>query len=179
MPLAHQAPGGAGRAGGAGGAGVRAGGRGSAVVKRQPWNNEFADVKPRGEENVANLAPSAPRAPPPQRAPPGLNGGGRAPLPPAGTPAPVASELLGETIAKCQQHIYVGDRVRDRHSGRMGVAMYIGPADFARGNTVVGLRLDAKRTTTDCDGKFKGERYFRCTSGHGLYIPFEDAEDAE
>ena len=37
----------------------------------------------------------------------------------------------------------------------MGIVMYVGPAEFARGATVVGLRLDAKRTTTDCDGKYK------------------------
>jgi len=54
--------------------------------------------------------------------------------------------------------------------------MYVGPADFANGKTVCGLRLDRQRTTTDCDGKYRGERYFRCTPGHGLYIPIEDAE---
>jgi len=57
-----------------------------------------------------------------------------------------------------------------------GTCLYLGPADFARGKEVCGLRLDAKRTTTDCDGKYRGERYFRCTPGHGLYIPLEDAE---
>ena len=40
------------------------------------------------------------------------------------------------------------------------------------------MRLDKKRTTTDCDGKYRGERYFRCTAGHGLYIPRADAEYA-
>ena len=35
---------------------------------------------------------------------------------------------------------------------------------------------DKARTTTDCDGKYRGERHFRCTPGHGLYIPLEDAE---
>lgn len=54
--------------------------------------------------------------------------------------------------------------------------MYVGAADFARGKEVCGLRLDKIRTTTDCDGKYRGERYFRCTPGHGLYIPVEDAE---
>mmetsp|Transcript_9630 Transcript_9630/g.24926 ORF Transcript_9630/g.24926 Transcript_9630/m.24926 type:complete len:819 (-) Transcript_9630:139-2595(-) len=194
MPMAHNA-GNAGRGPGTG-PGAGRGGRGPNVAKRPPWNNEFAagDI-PRGQaENIANLAP-------PQRAPAGVPAGGAGrpgagrPLPapvsrtPLGAPggggvAPVpaaagrqfVSEALNKTLPRCQQHIYVGDRVRDRHSGRLGVAMYVGPAEFARGNTVVGLRLDNARTTTDCDGKFKGERYFRCTPGHGLYIPFEDAE---
>ena len=56
--------------------------------------------------------------------------------------------------------------------------MYVGPADFSNGKTVCGVRLDKQRTTTDCDGKYRGERYFRCTPGHGLYIPIEDAEFA-
>jgi len=54
--------------------------------------------------------------------------------------------------------------------------MYVGPADFAFRKIVCGLRLDKKRTTTDCDGKYQGERHFRCTAGHGLYIPIDDAE---
>ena len=44
---------------------------------------------------------------------------------------------------------------------------------------VCGVRLDVKRSTTDCDGKYRGERYFRCTPGHGLYIPLDDAEFLE
>merc|ERR1719238_2599605 len=58
----------------------------------------------------------------------------------------------------------------------MGVCMYVGAAAFANGKMVCGLRLDKMRTTTDCDGKYRGERYFRCSPGHGLYIPLEDAE---
>jgi len=47
--------------------------------------------------------------------------------------------------------------------------MYIGPALFAAGDIVVGIRLDEKRTTSDCDGSYKGERYFRCQAGYGIY----------
>ena len=39
-----------------------------------------------------------------------------------------------------------------------------------------GVRRASERSTTDCDGKYRGERHFRCTPGHGLYIPLEDAE---
>ena len=84
-------------------------------------------------------------------------------------------ETLASTLPAFKKTVHVGDRVKDRHSGRVGTCLYVGPADFARGKDVCGLRLDAKRTTTDCDGKYRGERYFRCSPGHGLYIPLDDA----
>ena len=39
---------------------------------------------------------------------------------------------------------------------------------------VVGLRLDEKRTTSECDGKYDGERLFRCKPGFGIFVPVED-----
>ncbi|OLP98958.1 Protein CfxQ [Symbiodinium microadriaticum] len=54
--------------------------------------------------------------------------------------------------------------------------MYIGPAGFAGGDTVVGVKLDEKRSTSDCDGLYKGERYFRCQPGHGIYQAVEEVE---
>ncbi len=39
---------------------------------------------------------------------------------------------------------------------------------------MVGVKLDEKRSTSDCDGKQKGERYFRCPAGYGLYVPLDD-----
>jgi len=97
--------------------------------------------------------------------PPAADGGGERVL-----------ESLNATLHKFRAAIHVGDRVKDRHSGRLGTCLFVGPADFAKGKEVCGLRLDKARTTTDCDGKYRGERHFRCTPGHGLYIPLEDAE---
>ena len=85
-------------------------------------------------------------------------------------------ESLQATLPSYKKLVHVGDRVIDKHSKRTGICMYVGPAEFAKGKEVCGLRLDKKRSTTDCDGKYRGERYFRCTPGHGLYIPLEDAE---
>lgn len=83
------------------------------------------------------------------------------------------------------QPMYVGDSVKLKSSGRSGVVMYIGPASFAGGDTVVGVKLEEKRSSSDCDGKYKGERYFRCSAGFGIYqtrdevelVPPEEAEE--
>jgi hypothetical protein len=74
------------------------------------------------------------------------------------------------------QKCYVGDRAKIKGTPRCGEVMYVGPADFAAGATVVGLRLDQKRTTSMCDGKYKGERYFRCQAAYGQYVPIDDIE---
>ena len=74
------------------------------------------------------------------------------------------------------QRVYVGDRARDRGSQRCGEVMYVGPAEFAKGKTCVGLKLAKKRSQSMCDGKYHGERYFRCQPGFGQYIPIDDAE---
>jgi adenylylsulfate kinase-like enzyme len=77
------------------------------------------------------------------------------------------------------QKLYVGDRAKIRGTPRVGEVMYVGPADFAHGKTVVGLKLNHKRTTSMCDGKYHGERYFRCQPGYGQYVPLSDAEVLE
>jgi SpoVK/Ycf46/Vps4 family AAA+-type ATPase len=104
------------------------------------------------------------------------NKGGGTPHQQENKPPGYVQESLATTLPRFSKPVHVGDRVRDKHSKREGVCMYVGKADFAKGREVCGLRLDNKRTTTDCDGKYRGERYFRCTPGHGLYIPIEDAE---
>lgn len=51
-----------------------------------------------------------------------------------------------------------------------GTCLYVGPADFARGKEVCGVRLDMRRTTTDCDGKYRGtqQEMRKTKSGHQL-----------
>lgn len=61
-------------------------------------------------------------------------------------------------------------------NGRLGEVMYIGPANFANGSIVVGVKLDDKRSSSDCDGKYKGERYFRCSAGYGIYVARDEVE---
>ena len=70
--------------------------------------------------------------------------------------------------------VYVGDRAEV--AGRKGSVMFVGPAEFAGGGIVVGLRLDEKRTTSECDGKYDGERLFRCKPGFGIFVPVEDVK---
>ncbi|CAK9019211.1 unnamed protein product [Durusdinium trenchii] len=73
--------------------------------------------------------------------------------------------------------MYVGDRVKLKGPPvRHGEVMYIGPAAFAGGETVVGIKLDEKRSTSDCDGMYKNERFFRCQPGHGIYQALEEVE---
>jgi hypothetical protein len=103
-------------------------------------------------------------------------GGGRPAVQEKPTSADYVKESLQATLPRFQRSVHVGDRVIDKHSKRTGICLYVGPAEFAKGKDVCGMRLDKKRSTTDCDGKYRGERHFRCTPGHGLYIPVEDAE---
>merc|ERR1719502_1248617 len=73
--------------------------------------------------------------------------------------------------------VYVGERAEVQSgSKRQGEVMYVGPAEFHGGRVVVGLRLDEKRPGSDCDGKHKGERFFKCLPGYGLYVPLEDVK---
>lgn len=98
--------------------------------------------------------------------------------------APGSARAGGGALAKAQsldgtldpKPLYIGDRVKLLSSGREGEVMYIGPAKFANGDQVVGVKLDEKRVTSDCDGKYKGERYFRCTAGYGIYQLKEEVE---
>lgn len=91
--------------------------------------------------------------------------------PTAGT---AANEPEFQTINP--QRVYVGDRAKIKGTPRTGEVMYVGPADFARGTIVVGLKLTHKRTTSMCDGKYRGERYFRCQPAYGQYVPIADVE---
>ncbi len=94
---------------------------------------------------------------------------------------PTAKTSPGETEFATinPQRVYVGDRAKIKGTPRVGEVMYVGPADFARGTDVVGLKLQHKRTTSMCDGKYQGERYFRCQPGYGQYVPLADVEVLE
>mmetsp|Transcript_43939 Transcript_43939/g.135783 ORF Transcript_43939/g.135783 Transcript_43939/m.135783 type:complete len:835 (+) Transcript_43939:122-2626(+) len=123
----------------------------------------------------ASPAPAGPKvnaAPAGPKAAVGTPRGPPSARPPAGGAAPVKS--LDGTISP--KPLYVGDRVKLKGSNRCGEVMYVGPATFAGGDTVVGIKLDEKRTTSDCDGKHKGERYFRCSPGNGLYQSMDEVE---
>jgi SpoVK/Ycf46/Vps4 family AAA+-type ATPase len=75
------------------------------------------------------------------------------------------------------QRIVAGDRVKITSSDREGKAMYVGTAKFAGvGKTVVGICLDQKRSTSMCDGKYRGERHFRCAAGFGVYTMEDEVE---
>jgi hypothetical protein len=74
------------------------------------------------------------------------------------------------------QRIVPGDRVKIISSDREGKAMYVGTAKFAPGKTVVGICLDQKRSSSMCDGKYRGERHFRCAGGFGVYTLEDEVE---
>ena len=86
------------------------------------------------------------------------------------TKKPIVS--MEKNSSSVEGKLYVGDRVEV--TGRKGTVMFVGPADFAGGRVVAGLRLDEKRATSACDGMYDGERLFRCKAGFGLIIPIED-----
>lgn len=81
-------------------------------------------------------------------------------------------------LAAAATGITVGDVVRIKDSSRTGDVRYKGRAAFARNRVVVGLALHRKRSTSDCDGEYKGERHFTCTTGYGLYALIEDVRVA-
>jgi hypothetical protein len=80
--------------------------------------------------------------------------------------------------------LLAGDMVRIKNteergkskSNNVGEVMFVGPANFANGRTVVGLKLQHKRNSSKHDGKEKGERYFRCDAGFGCYVLIDDVE---
>jgi SpoVK/Ycf46/Vps4 family AAA+-type ATPase len=74
------------------------------------------------------------------------------------------------------QKVVPGDRVKIISSDREGKAMYVGTAKFAPGKTVVGIQLDSKRSSSMCDGKYRGERHFRCAGGYGVYTLEDEVE---
>lgn len=72
--------------------------------------------------------------------------------------------------------MYVGDRAKIKESGREGDVMYVGVPSFTS-QEICGMKLDDKRSKSDCDGKApNGERLFRCTAGYGVILPSEDVE---
>ena len=85
-------------------------------------------------------------------------------------------ELMA-TIKPNANKVYIGDRAEV--GGRRGTVMFVGPAEFAGGGVVVGMRLDEKRATSECDGKYDGERLFRCKPGFGIFVPVEDVKKVE
>merc|ERR1719487_3010934 len=100
---------------------------------------------------------------------------------PASNAAPINRALANAdpnaTINPSKHGVYVGERVEGQSgSKRQGIVMYVGPAEFHGNRTVCGIKLDEKRPGSDCDGKHKGERYFRCPEGFGLYVPLEDVK---
>ena len=81
------------------------------------------------------------------------------------------------TLKPNPHKVYIGDRAEV--GGRKGTVMFVGPAEFAGGGVVVGMRLDEKRSTSECDGKYDGERLFRCKAGFGIFVPVEDVKKLE
>ena len=140
------------------------------MAGRPPNRNPPLNNRPAGVGNRA--PPGGPARKPPWQGPMDAGNQKAAAGDKPKTPEMVR-ESLTATLPRFVQSVHVGDRIRDKHSKREGVCMYVGAANFAKGKEVCGLRLDKKRSTTDCDGKYRGERYFRCTPGHGLYIPIE------
>merc|ERR1712232_1357159 len=63
-----------------------------------------------------------------------------------------------------------------RESGREGDVMYVGVPSWTS-KEVIGMKLDEKRSKSDCDGKGpSGDRLFRCPAGYGIFLPSEDCE---
>lgn len=149
----------------------------------------FADV---GKENMGGAAAKKPVS----AAPGGARRGSFDDKPKAGVGAargrsdPVVPRAMAKmnnepmdpsaTLNPNGHGIYVGDRVEVQSgSKRQGEVMYVGAAEFHGGRIVCGIKLDEKRPGTDCDGKHKGERFFRCPEGFGLYVPLEDVKRIE
>ena len=55
----------------------------------------------------------------------------------------------------------------------MGVVLFVGPTHFAKG-IWVGIGLPDK--TGKNDGCVRGERYFVCAAGHGLFVRLSAVE---
>jgi len=147
---------------------------------------------------VAKKAGAAARAPSPRQqlggGPPVKAGGGpaggftpkaKAPTPGGGRPS--QGNGLGAARAGSQEEgglamtinprkFYVGDKAKIKDSGREGEVMYVGVPSFSS-KEIVGMKLDEKRSKSDCDGKApNGERLFRCPAGYGIFLPSEDVE---
>lgn len=80
--------------------------------------------------------------------------------PTAPSPATVSGGAIGVQFG-------VGDKVKLKR-GRIGIVKYIGKADFANGEEVVGLELE-QWSDSGNDGSVKGTRYFTCSAGRGYF----------
>eukprot|EP01137_Pigoraptor_chileana_P028378 Opistho-2@12277 len=67
-------------------------------------------------------------------------------------------------------HIKLGDRVQ-LDGGLLGFVKYVGrvDSDYIDYQTYVGVKLDDP--AGDCDGVYKGKRYFTCPDKHGMVVP--------
>ncbi|CAD7958049.1 unnamed protein product [Amoebophrya sp. A120] len=74
------------------------------------------------------------------------------------------------------QKVYVGDRAKIRETGRAGDVMFVGRINSFGTGLVVGLKLDEKRRTSECDGRHGSERYFRCPPGYGVFLSIDEVE---
>ena len=74
--------------------------------------------------------------------------------------------------------MFVGDRVGlNGRDDRHGTVMFVGPTEFAKkGEVIVGIALDNKRSNSSNDGKVEETRYFRCKPGHALFVDIEDVQ---
>ena len=184
------------RMGARGGAPVTKENAGPGACGRGPFGGlPDADIR-RGEPPArggapGRAAPAHPRKAPAQ-VPPAVT---RVPAVPSRLPSKDARPALNDSDAgldlraRLQKHelmatlkpnankVYIGDRAEV--GGRKGTVMFVGPAEFAGGGVVVGLRLDEKRATSECDGKYDGERLFRCKPGFGIFVPVEDVKKVE
>mmetsp|Transcript_85202 Transcript_85202/g.182611 ORF Transcript_85202/g.182611 Transcript_85202/m.182611 type:complete len:841 (+) Transcript_85202:103-2625(+) len=150
----------------------------SASVPSLPDGTPAASVpkRPSTGNSVASSGPKAnglPRGPSPVP--------GKAGAPYSARSAPPTNGAAGKDLEATinPKPMYVGDRVKlkgQNGNGRTGEVMYIGRANFASGDEVVGVKLDEKRSTSECDGKYKGERYFRCQAGYGIYQSKDEVE---
>eukprot|EP00391_Amoebophrya_sp_Ameob2_P011975 CAMPEP_0178986944 /NCGR_PEP_ID=MMETSP0795-20121207/2984_1 /TAXON_ID=88552 /ORGANISM="Amoebophrya sp., Strain Ameob2" /LENGTH=597 /DNA_ID=CAMNT_0020678059 /DNA_START=60 /DNA_END=1853 /DNA_ORIENTATION=- len=75
-----------------------------------------------------------------------------------------------------QQKVYVGDRAKIRETGRSGDVMFVGRINSLGTGLTVGLKLDEKRRTSECDGRHGSERYFRCPPGYGVFLSIDEVE---
>ncbi|OQV02696.1 CAP-Gly domain-containing protein [Cladophialophora immunda] len=72
-------------------------------------------------------------------------------------------------------NVKVGQRV-ETQDGKQGTVRYIGHIHVASGEW---LGLELADDTGKNDGSVKGERYFNCAPGHGIFVRKESAKETE
>lgn len=68
-------------------------------------------------------------------------------------------------------NVKIGQRI-ETQDGKQGTVRYIGPLHVASGEW---LGLELADDTGKNDGSVKGERYFNCAPGHGIFVRKESA----